>query len=276
MGYKTSIPYVDSSWNFLRGCTRKSPGCRHCYAERVSARFAAPGEPYEGLAEWHHGEPRWTGKLRVIEKHLDDPVRWQKPRATFVNSMSDTFHELVPIEIINHAFEVMKACSRHTFLLFTKRPDRMKAYIDTCQNGTIPENVWVGTTVEDPERRYRVDILREIPAEVRFLSCEPLIADLGTVDLRSIDWVIVGGESGPHARPMHPGWVRRIKSQCEDAGVAFYFKQWGEWVPVPQRGRQPNSLSEKSERWLNLAGTQDLLGDEPRQFRRVNSKVQAN
>jgi protein gp37 len=262
MGYNTSIPYVDSSWNFLRGCTHKSPGCRHCYAERVSARFSGPGEPYEGVAEWRNGEPRWTGKLRVIEKHLDDPLHWKKPRMTFVNSMSDTFHELVPNAVIDHAVEVMKACPRHMFLLFTKRPDRMKAYIEVCQQGQLPENVWVGTTVEDPERRYRIDILREIPTKVHFLSCEPLIADLGTVDLRGIDWVIVGGESGPHARPMHPGWVRRIKSKCEDAGVAFYFKQWGEWVPVVRITQRREGRSKPGERLLNLAGTECFEGEE--------------
>lgn len=230
MGYKTRIPYVDSSWNFLRGCTRKSPGCRHCYAERVSARFSKPGEPYEGVAEWRKGEPRWTGQVRVIEKHMGDPLHWRKARMTFVNSMSDTFHELVPNEVIDSAFDVIRQCPQHTFLLFTKRPERMKGYVEERLHGDLPTNVWAGTTVEDPERRYRMDILREIPAEVRFLSCEPLIADSGTLDLRGIDWVIVGGESGPHARPMHPGWVRRIKSQCDDAGVAFYSKQWGAWA----------------------------------------------
>ena len=127
--------------------------------------------------------------------------------------------------------------------------------------------MWAGTTVEDPEHRYRADILREIPAEVRFLSCEPLIADLGVLDLKGIDWVIVGGESGPHARPMHPGWVRRIKSQCEDAGVAFYFKQWGEWVPVGHASG--GERLQKNERWLNLAGGQGFHGDEVWRMRRV-------
>src|SRR5271165_611621 len=151
MGYDTRIPYVDSSWNFLRGCTRRSTGCKNCYAERVSARFSGPGEPYEGVAEWRDGRPRWTGELRVIEKHLDGPLYWKKPRRTFVNSMSDTFHELAPNEVIGRAFEVMRQCPQHTFLLFTKRPDRMKAYVEVCQGGKLPPNVWVGTTVEDPE-----------------------------------------------------------------------------------------------------------------------------
>jgi protein gp37 len=274
MGYNTRIPYVDSSWNFLRGCTRVSPGCRHCYAERVSARFSKPGEPYEGVAEWRNGEPRWAGQVRVVEKHLDDPLRWRKPRKTFVNSMSDTFHEGVASEVIDAAFEVMRRCPQHTFLVFTKRPERMKAYIEECEDGKLPENVWAGTTVEDPERRYRADILREIPAEVRFLSCEPLLADLGSLDLRGIDWVIVGGESGSHGRPMHPGWVRRIKSQCEDAGVAFYFKQWGAWVPVEHTSERGEPRRGGSERWLNLAGGSSPLGDKAVRIRRCKPLFQ--
>lgn len=160
MGYNTQIPYVDSSWNFLRGCTRRSPGCKNCYAERVSSRFSGPGEPYEGVAEWQNGQPRWTGKVRVIEKHLDDPLKWKKPRRTFANSMSDTFHELAPDDLIDRTFEVMRCCPQHTFLPFTKRTGRMKAYVEVCQGGKLPPNVWVGTTVEDPQvsgRHHAVD-----------------------------------------------------------------------------------------------------------------------
>lgn len=242
MGYKSGIEYVDSSWNFLRGCTIKSPACTNCYAARMSARFSGPGEPYEGVVERRNGKPIWTGAIRVVEKHLHDPEKWREPRITFVNSMSDTFHESVPISVLDRAFEVMERCPKHTFLLITKRPERMRVYVESRYNGgSLPLHIWPGTTVESNEYRYRAQIVSEIPAAVRFLSCEPLLgdidlenfiapltpADTGMERKRLIDWVMVGGESGPGARPMNPEWVRNIQRQCREAGVAFWFKQWG-------------------------------------------------
>ena len=247
MGDKTHIPYVDASWNFLRGCTRKSLGCSNCYAERISARFSGPGQPYEGLATMRGGKPQWSGEVRFIPQHIEDPLRWMKSRVMFVNSMSDTFHPGVPLEVLDMAFDTMERCPAHTFLLFTKRPERMRVYLAARygDNG-VPSHIWPGTTVESNEYRYRAQILAEIPAAVRFLSCEPLLGPLdlenfiapltpagtGMERKRLFDWVMVGGESGVGARPMHPDWVRSLQKQCEAAGTAFWFKQWGEWIPM--------------------------------------------
>ena len=252
MGDKTHIPYVDASWNFLRGCTRKSLGCVNCYAAHISARFSKPGEPYDGLAEFRDGKPQWSGEVRLIEKHLDDPLKWKKSRVMFVNSMSDTFHESVPDEWLDEAFDNMERCPDHTFLLFTKRTERMKMYLANRYPDGVPEHIWPGTTVEHNDYRFRAQILAEIPAAVRFLSCEPLLGDLDLENFlerrsprvppgeyrpnqwkreRLIDWVMVGGESGSHARPVNPWWVRHIRQQCEKAGAAFWFKQWGEYAP---------------------------------------------
>jgi protein gp37 len=214
-------------------------------------RLSVPGQPYEGLATMRSGKPQWSGEVRFIPERIEDPLRWMKSRVMFVNSMSDTFHPGVPLEVLDLVFDTMERCPDHTFLLFTKRPERMRVYVEERYGDDgLPSHIWPGTTVESNEYRYRAQILAEIPAAVQFLSCETL---LGPLDLenflerktpesnmgncgwkreRLFDWVMVGGESGPGGRPMHPGWVRSLQKLCEAAGTAFWFKQWGEWIPM--------------------------------------------
>jgi protein gp37 len=197
------------TWNPVTGCTKLSQGCKHCYAERLALRF------------W--GERPFTD-VQVHEDRVDQPRRWRKGRTIFVNSMSDLFHEDVPDDFIARVFGVMRDCPHHTFQVLTKRAERLAQLAPALQ---WPANVWAGVSVEDSRVLHRIDALRNVPAAVRFLSIEPLIGPLGTLKLGGIDWVIVGGESGPGARPMDAKWVESILRQCRAAGVAFFFKQWG-------------------------------------------------
>jgi protein gp37 len=203
------------SWNPVRGCTKVSPGCKHCYAETFAERWRdIPGHPYEQGFD-----------LRLVPEALTKPFRWAKPRTVFVNSMSDLFHDDIPDLYIENVLNVMNTCDWHTFIVLTKRPVRMKRFI---LGRVIGPNVWLGVSVED--WRYgvpRIDYLRSINQSTKLLSVEPLLEDLGKLDLRDIEWVIVGGESGPGARPMSGAWVRNIRDQCIEAGVPFFFKQWG-------------------------------------------------
>jgi protein gp37 len=319
VGDRTGIEWTESTWNPIRGCSRVSEGCRHCYAETVAARFSGPGQAYEGLARrTTSGEARWTGIARLVPKVLDQPIRWDRPRKVFVNSMSDLFHESLTNEEIAAVFGVMAAAPHHTFQVLTKRPQRMTEWFEWFRQETydthrkyvlapyvanelgdgsdedqrrqhsrilsiyevqgghaqrdIPwplPHVWVGVSVENQAAAdTRIPLLLQTPAAVRFLSCEPL---LGAVDVSrwlgaglttrdgserlhrddprtphtggvwdfGLDWVIAGGESGPGARPMHPGWVRGLRDQCAAADVALFFKQMGEWADVtddPSRG----------------------------------------
>lgn len=262
MSDRTSIEWTEATWNPLRGCSRVSEGCRHCYAEGIAARFSGPGRPYEGLARLvtrpdGKSEARWTGKVVLAPASvLQQPLRWGRPRLIFVNSMSDLFHEAVPDDWIDQAFAVMVAATCHTFQILTKRPERMRSYISSPE--TVDRvlmrareldpalwyldwpmrNVWLGTSIEDqPTADTRLPYLRRTPAAVRFVSAEPL---LGQVDLfaalgipvheAGIHQIIVGGESGRDARAMHPAWARLLRDQCNAAGIAFFFKQWGEWA----------------------------------------------
>jgi protein gp37 len=247
---RSGIEWTDATWNPVRGCTRVSEGCRHCYAERISARFSGPGLPYEGLAHTVEGEPRWTGEVRLIERHLGDPLRWKTPQRIFVNSMSDLFHEKLSDRDIDRVFGVMAMAPQHTFQVLTKRPQRMREYVgdgglgpsyrvwlEACSPVAMKwpfPHVWLGTSVENQAvAQSRIPELLMTPSAVRFVSVEPL---LGRVDLRpwlhGLQWVITGGESGPGARPMHPAWVREIRDACLQSGVPFFFKQWGEYQPV--------------------------------------------
>jgi protein gp37 len=254
VGERSLIEWTDATWNPVRGCTRVSEGCRHCYAEAIAARFSGPGLPYEGLARPTPDGPRWTGEVRLIEEHLEDPLRWKTPQHIFVNSMSDLFHEKLSDEQIDRVFAVMLRAPRHAFQILTKRPERMRAYMAASfvPGGILtalgehltdpgvdpqtwpPANVWLGTSVENPVvAATRIPELLLTQAAVRFLSVEPLLA---RVDLRpwlhGLHWVIVGGESGLRARPMHPAWAREIRDACVEKGVPFFFKQWGEYEPV--------------------------------------------
>lgn len=331
----TAIEWTQATWNPVRGCSRVSEGCRHCYAERVAARFSGDGQPYEGLARRTGHGPVWTGKVRLVPEALEQPLRWRKGRRVFVNSMSDLFHENLRDEDIDRVFAVMALAPQHTFQVLTKRPERMLRYftgkrpkpiadwvefhgpatfvakaLDSYvsrlpgrKSARVPEHVrtfgqwadfsnalaratpgvwplphvWLGVSVEDQATAdARIPLLLQTPAAVRFLSCEPLLGPVSFLDHRvcdqcgvsparlwagdpyagfarpwsgpfcpqhynpddgcdgvlgGIDWVIVGGESGPGARPMHPAWARELRDQCQAAGVPFFFKQWGSWRP---------------------------------------------
>jgi len=270
---KTSIAWTEQTWNPLRGCSRVSEGCRNCYAEKMAARFAGPGGPYEGTVT---DKGRWNGTVKLVMEHLGDPLRWTKPRLVFVNSMSDLFHDDVSNEFIAAVFGVMAASPRHTFQVLTKRPERMRAWFEwitalptpptyTCsyfafkfatdvktavavgpaQDATYVAgpwplvNVWLGVSVEDQRAAdTRIPLLLSTPAAVRWISAEPLLGLLGPVDLSAylapapggtpaLDWVVVGGESGPGARPCDVGAIRSIVAQCKAAGASCFVKQLG-------------------------------------------------
>ena len=219
MSDKSTIEWTDATWNPVRGCTKVSAGCALCYAERFSERFrGVPGHPFEQGFD-----------LRLVPEKLDQPRRWRRPRRVFVNSMSDLFHPEVSESYIARVGRVMADVSRHTYQVLTKRHDRMEKLLGGSLSwmGELP-NVWFGVSVENRRQGLpRLDALRRTPAVVRFASVEPLLEDLGEFDLRGIDWVIVGGESGPRARPMEEAWVVNVLRQCQRDGVPFFFKQWG-------------------------------------------------
>ena len=234
------------TWNPVTGCDKVSRGCDNCYALRQAKRLKAMGSPrYQ-----KDGDPRTSGPgfgVTCHEDALTKPFRWKTPRRIFVNSMSDLFHPDVPDEFIGSVFSVMARAPQHTFMVLTKRPKRMRDLLTKwvekgsfrdqqkqwVQPATMPlPNVWIGVSIESDQYCFRADLLRETPAAVRFLSLEPLLSVLPSLDLAGIDWVIAGGESGPKARPMHPDWVRDIRDQCITADIPFFFKQWGEYCPV--------------------------------------------
>ena len=224
MATKSKIEWTQSTWNPVRGCTRVSDGCRFCYAERIAARFSGEGLAYEGLARMTKAGPRWSNKVRLVRELLDAPLRWKKPQLIFVNSMSDLFHEDVPLEFILEVFDTMEQAGHHQFQVLTKRSERL---VELSYKIQWPENVWMGVSVENQDYTFRMDHLRQTGAHVKFLSLEPLIGALPKLDLTHIDLVIVGGESGPQARPMQEKWVIDIREQCQQADVHFFFKQWG-------------------------------------------------
>lgn len=220
MSQATTIEWTESTWNPVRGCTKISPGCKNCYAEAFAERWrGVPGHPYEQGFD-----------LRLIPEKLREPLTWKKPRRVFVNSMSDLFHPAVPDDYIHSIFAVMRQASWHTFQVLTKRSERL---CQLAQQLTWPPNVWQGVSVENARYLFRVKHLQNVPAAVRFLSVEPLLGPISALPLGGISWVIVGGESGPKHRLVDPLWVREIRDQCIQEGVAFFFKQWG--------GRRPKS-----------------------------------
>lgn len=214
MGDRSAIEWTDSSWNPVSGCTKISLGCKNCYAERMARRLQAMG-----VRRYRNGFA-----VTLQPDLLTLPLKWSRPRRIFVNSMSDLFHDGVPTDYILQVFDVMRRADTHTFQILTKRVERLGKIASKLR---WPPNVWVGVTVEAPQYLNRVDILRTIPAAVRFISAEPLLAPLGHFDLGSIDWLIVGGESGPGARPISEAWVRDLRDLCLKHQVPFFFKQWG-------------------------------------------------
>ncbi|MEQ1832515.1 MAG: phage Gp37/Gp68 family protein [Candidatus Eisenbacteria bacterium] len=235
MSDRSPIEWTDATWNPVTGCNKVSPGCKHCYAEKFSERFrGVPGHPFEQGFD-----------LRLWPARVELPLRWRTPRRIFVNSMSDLFHDEVPNEFIDSVFATMQAAHWHQFQVLTKRPERMARHLAMLakHKGPLREthpNVWVGTSVETQKYVGRAEIVASIPAAVRFLSCEPLLGPLELTDAlgpTGINWVIVGGESGPRARPMDAEWVREIRDQCRKARVPFFFKQWG-GIRKHETGRQ--------------------------------------
>ncbi len=222
MAERTAIEWTDATWNPVTGCTKISSGCDFCYAERFAERFRdVPGHPYSSGFD-----------LTLRPERLDQPLKWRKPRMIFVNSMSDLFHKSVPFDFVDRVFDTMEQASWHVFQVLTKRSSRLRSYVNSRYETTPPpSNVWLGTSVEDGAKVSRIRHLRDTRATVRFLSVEPLIGPLGEVDLTGIQWVIVGGESGPKARPMEISWVRDIRDQCRRSDVPFFFKQWGGFRP---------------------------------------------
>lgn len=210
----SKIEWTNVTWNPLTGCTKISPGCKNCYAETMAKRLQAMGQP-----NYQDGF-----RLTLQPSMLQKPLTWARPRMVFVNSMSDLFHRDVPDSYIFRVFEIMRQCPRHTFQVLTKRPERAHFMGNTI---IWPSNVWMGASVESSDYAFRVDDIRRTRASVKFLSLEPLLGPIPNLDLRDIDWVIVGGESGPGARPMLGRWARLIRDQCVETGVPFFFKQWG-------------------------------------------------
>lgn len=232
------IEWTEQTWNPTVGCTKISPGCKHCYAETMSQRLQAMGtRGYEKGFE-----------LTLLEMRLEEPIRRKKPTVYFVNSMSDVFHEAVPFDYIERIFDTIARTPQHTYQILTKRAERMAEYFAAHE---APANAWLGVSVED--RQYgvpRIDHLRQVKAGIRFLSVEPLLEDLGDLDLTGIHWVIVGGESGPKARPMQKEWVDDIRVHCEEAGVAFFFKQWGGWgADGKRRAKKQNGRELNGRTW---------------------------
>lgn len=212
----TKIEWTDKTWNPITGCTKISQGCANCYAETMSRRLNAMG-----LEKYSNGF-----NLTLHTDCLDEPLQWKKSHNIFVCSMSDLFHKDVPFEFIDKVIQTIKKTPQHRYQILTKRAERMSEYFETRE---IPHNAWLGVTVEAQSSKNRIDILRKLNAPIRFLSCEPLIEDLCSLNLDNIDWVIVGGESGSNARPMKEEWVMSIKEQTEKQGSSFFFKQWGTW-----------------------------------------------
>ncbi|MBD2068115.1 phage Gp37/Gp68 family protein [Leptolyngbya sp. FACHB-671] len=214
MSTNSTIEWTEATWNPTTGCQKVSPGCFHCYAERFAERFrGVPGHPYEQGFD-----------IKLWPERLKLPSSWKKPRLIFVNSMSDLFHQDIPDDFIHEVFLAMSKADWHQFQVLTKRPERLVEIARQIKN--FPRNVWVGVSVESQAWMWRAEALKEVPAKVRFLSCEPLLGSL-KIPLDGLNWIIVGGESGPGARPMDIEWVRNIRDQCVEAEVPFFFKQWG-------------------------------------------------
>jgi protein gp37 len=214
MATNSSIEWTESTWNPLTGCTKISPGCKHCYAERMAKRLKAMGQP-----NYARGF-----QLTLHENALEKPLEWKKPQVVFVNSMSDLFHKDVPVEFILEVFDVMRRAHWHTFQVLTKRAERLE---EVNPQIDWPDNVWMGVSVENSDYMFRIDHLRRTNAKTKFLSLEPLLGPLPNLNLNGIKWAIVGGESGPGARPVMQEWVTQIRDQCLAAKVPFFFKQWG-------------------------------------------------
>jgi len=246
MSQSSRIEWTEATWNPTVGCTKISPGCKNCYAEAMAKRLKAMG-----TIGYENGF-----RLTLIPERLAEPLARKKPSVYFVNSMSDLFHKGVDDDFIVQVFDVIRRCPQHTFQVLTKRADRMAAFF---RHRDVPSNAWLGVSVED--RKYgvpRIDALRQVAARIRFLSVEPLLQDVGKLDLMDIHWVIVGGESGPKARPMKLEWVENIRQQCEDQEAQFFFKQWGGWgADGKRRSKKANGRLLGGRTWDDMPEISD-------------------
>lgn len=240
MSTVSKIEWTEQTWNPTTGCTKVSPGCKHCYAETMAKRLHAMGvQGYENGFQ-----------ISILPERLSEPLRRKKPTIYFVNSMSDLFHEDIPFAFLDKVFEVIRQTPQHTYQILTKRSGRMRRFFMNKKR-SVPENAWLGVSVEN--KKYglsRIDDLRNVSATIRFLSIEPLLEDIGRLNLTNIHWAIVGGESGPKARPMKPEWVEKIKTQCQEQSVAFFFKQWGGWgADGKRRAKKANGRKLEGRTW---------------------------
>ncbi len=238
MSSQSHIEWTEHTWNPITGCTKVSPGCKYCYAEALAKRLQAMGtNGYENGFD-----------VSILPERLEQPLKRKKPTIYFVNSMSDLFHEDISDDFLEQVFKVIGDTQHHSYQILTKRAERLPEFF---KNRPVPKNVWLGVSVEDREYGIpRINYLRNIPAKIRFLSVEPLLEDLGPIDLENIDWVIVGGESGPKARPMNAEWAESIQRQCNAANVSFFFKQWGMWgVDGQRRSKKANGRLLKGKVW---------------------------
>lgn len=287
MATKSKIEWTEDTWNPVTGCSRVSEGCRHCYAERMAKRLQAMGQPqYQGVVDKNG---RWTGQINFVESALEIPLKRKKPTMWFVNSMSDLFHPGIHVKQLTDIFEVMARTPQHTYQILTKRAERLMPLMDSIGIGVANRlgkqkepgfwplpNVWLGVSVENQAAAdERIPFLIQAPAAVRFLSCEPLLGPVRTLKYliygahkweQNIHWVIVGGESGPGARPMHPDWARGIRDQCQAAGVKFFFKQWGGWIAKPEIAELTEDGWKVKPEWAPIIqdkmwGTLDSDGD---------------
>ena len=227
MAGSSEIEWTQATWNPVAGCKMVSPGCTNCYAQRMAARLQAMRvQKYAGTTRRSGRQAVWTGRVNFDDAALDAPLRWRKPLRIFVNSMSDLFQDPVPVSFIHRVWDVMEKANWHSFQILTKRPKRM---CDVLSDGVLPKlkNVWLGTSVENQECIDRINMLRQTSAYIRFVSFEPLLGPINDVDLTDVHWAIVGGESGPGARPMEAWWAEELRDSCRKQGVAFFFKQWG-------------------------------------------------
>ncbi|MBM2597754.1 MULTISPECIES: phage Gp37/Gp68 family protein [Pseudomonas] len=247
---ETQIEWTDSTWNPVAGCSIISSGCKNCYAMEMARRLESMGvEKYSGLTRLKGKRTVWNGKITEDHDALSIPYRWKKPRKIFVNSMSDLFHEKVSDDFILKVWNVMRETPHHNYQILTKRPERMADMLTKYIREVLP-NVWLGTSIEEQETAQRVFHLKKTPAQIRFISFEPLIGSVGEIDLSGIDWAIVGGESGSSARPIKEEWIDEIHEQCIEHGTAFFFKQWGTWGKDNiRRSKKANGREYRGRTW---------------------------
>lgn len=247
---ESQIEWTDSTWNPVAGCSIMSSGCTNCYAMQMAKRLEAMGvEKYAGLTRKSGKRTVWNGVVHEDRSALEIPKRWRKPRKIFVNSMSDLFHPEVSDTFIEDVWTVMRDTPRHHYQILTKRPDRMQEFLNNKTSKQLP-NVWLGTSIENAEVNERIEHLKSIPAAIRFISFEPLIGSVGSIDLGGIDWAIVGGESGHAARPIKVDWIDEIYEQCRESDTAFFFKQWGTWgADNKKRSKKANGRSYRGKTW---------------------------